>query len=260
MSASAMTSRSSSWNTPITTCWAPAALVNGPRRLNTLRTPRAFRTGATAFMAGWLTGAYMKPMPHDSTHAPTCSAVRSRLTPRDSRTSADPHALDTLRFPALAVLAPAAAARMAAAVEMLMVSAPSPPVPTMSSILPDTFTGTHARRIPSTNPATSAGDSPFRRSNMSTDATCIGSAPAKIAPQTVVASSFVRDSPFTSFSMKGFRFGAAEALPAAITDGPFTSEVVEVELAASVGRRFKFDATSRLFLKRTPPIFDLDPR
>ena len=42
------------------------------------------------------------------------------------------------RLPALAVLAPAAAARMDAAVEMLMVDAPSPPVPTMSSILPVT--------------------------------------------------------------------------------------------------------------------------
>jgi hypothetical protein len=40
---------------------------------------------------------------------------------------------DTLRLPCLAIWAPAAAATNIAAVEMLKVCAPSPPVPTMST-------------------------------------------------------------------------------------------------------------------------------
>lgn len=49
-----------------------------------------------------------------------------------------PHLDDTERLPSLAALAPQAAASTMAAVEMLMVCAPSPPVPTMSRSLPVT--------------------------------------------------------------------------------------------------------------------------
>ena len=53
--------------------------------------------------------------------------------PRASRTSAEPHLLVTARLPCLATLTPAAAATRAAAVEMLKVFAPSPPVPQVST-------------------------------------------------------------------------------------------------------------------------------
>lgn len=55
--------------------------------------------------------------------------------------SYSPHLDDTERFPSFAALAPQAAANTMAAVEMLMVCAPSPPVPTMSSSLPVTCFG-----------------------------------------------------------------------------------------------------------------------
>lgn len=50
-----------------------------------------------------------------------------------SSTSALPHRLDTDLLPCFATLAPAAAARMDAPVEMLTLPIPSPPVPTMST-------------------------------------------------------------------------------------------------------------------------------
>ncbi len=49
--------------TPSTCRRAPAGLVSGPSRLNTVRTPSARRTGATAFIAGWSSGAKRKAMP-----------------------------------------------------------------------------------------------------------------------------------------------------------------------------------------------------
>ena len=54
-------------------------------------------------------------------------------TPSASSTSADPHRDDTARLPCLAIGTPAAAATSAAEVEMLNVSAPSPPVPQVST-------------------------------------------------------------------------------------------------------------------------------
>ena len=47
---------------------APAALINGPTILKTVRTPSALRTGATRYMAGWMTGAYIKAIPISSMH------------------------------------------------------------------------------------------------------------------------------------------------------------------------------------------------
>lgn len=51
-SAPAIRGISASSNTPITTRCAPAGLVIGPKMLNTVRIPSAFRTGATFFIAG----------------------------------------------------------------------------------------------------------------------------------------------------------------------------------------------------------------
>ena len=57
----------------------------------------------------------------------------STRTPRASRTSAEPQRELAARLPCLATCAPAADATMAAAVEMLKVSQPSPPVPQVST-------------------------------------------------------------------------------------------------------------------------------
>src|SRR5690606_5188938 len=123
----------SGWNTPIRMLGAPAGLVSGPRMLNRVRTPSSLRTGATTFIAGWCTGANMKPTPTDSMQRATCSGCSSIAAPSASSTSAAPDFEDTLRLPCLATRAPAAAATKLDAVEMLKVWAPSPPVPTMST-------------------------------------------------------------------------------------------------------------------------------
>ena len=54
-------------------------------------------------------------------------------TPRASRRSPDPDLLDAALFPCLTTRAPAEAAIIAAVVEILIVCAPSPPVPTVST-------------------------------------------------------------------------------------------------------------------------------
>jgi hypothetical protein len=81
MSVRAISSTRLSSNTPITTCCAPAALVIGPNRLKAVRTPRALRTGATVFIAGWFIGAYINPTPHSATLWATMAGVISILTP-----------------------------------------------------------------------------------------------------------------------------------------------------------------------------------
>ena len=123
----------SGWKTPIRMLGAPAGLVSGPRMLNMVRTPSSLRTAATFFMAGWCTGANMKPMPVSAMQADTWSGCSSITAPRASSTSALPDLDDTLRLPCLATLAPAAAATNMLAVEMLKVCEASPPVPTMST-------------------------------------------------------------------------------------------------------------------------------
>src|SRR6266446_476226 len=74
----------------------------------------------------------MNPTPVRSMHCATCGGVRARFTPSASSTSALPDLLETERPPCLATFAPAAAATNAAAVDMLNVCAPSPPVPQVS--------------------------------------------------------------------------------------------------------------------------------
>mmetsp|Transcript_36555 Transcript_36555/g.114541 ORF Transcript_36555/g.114541 Transcript_36555/m.114541 type:complete len:229 (+) Transcript_36555:434-1120(+) len=201
MSDSAMSGTSSSWKTPMTTRCARAALVMGPRMLKTVRTPSALRAGATSFMAGWFTGAYMKPTPHFSTHSATFSGSSSILMPSASSTSAEPHMDDTERLPALQVLQPAAAASTAAAVEMLMVCAPSPPVPTMSRSLPVAGTVRQALYIPATMPEISSGVSPLRRSSARSAPTCVASAPPRMTSQASSACAAERALPWMSSSI-----------------------------------------------------------
>jgi len=64
-------------------------------------------------------------------------------TPSASRVSAPPDSDDAARFPCLTTGTPAAATTIAAIVERLTVFAPSPPVPTTSTVsLPITSVGT----------------------------------------------------------------------------------------------------------------------
>ncbi len=72
-------------------------------------------------------------MPTLSSVRPAVSGSISILTPRAASTSALPERLETERLPCLATGTPAAAATRAAAVEMLNVPRPSPPVPQVST-------------------------------------------------------------------------------------------------------------------------------
>ncbi|MNY18839.1 hypothetical protein D3C86_1522460 [compost metagenome] len=81
-------------------------------------------------------------MPVCAMHWPTCSGVSMMFTPSASSTSALPDLDDTPRLPCLAIFAPAAAATNIDAVEMLNVCDPSPPVPTISTKLSRSVTGT----------------------------------------------------------------------------------------------------------------------
>ena len=90
------------------------------------------RTGAACFIAAWWFGANMKPIPVSSRQAATFSGGSAICAPSASSTSALPEPDDTPRLPCLATRAPAAADTNIAAVEMLKVLHPSPPVPTMS--------------------------------------------------------------------------------------------------------------------------------
>mmetsp|Transcript_1244 Transcript_1244/g.3569 ORF Transcript_1244/g.3569 Transcript_1244/m.3569 type:complete len:214 (+) Transcript_1244:453-1094(+) len=199
-SAPARRSTRCSPKTPMTTCCADAAFVRGPRRLKAVRTPKALRIGATAFIAGWFLGAYRNPSPTFSMHAATSSSSRSKSSPRASRTSAAPHFDDTERLPHFVTFAPSAAHRIADAVDKLIVDAPSPPVPTMSSSFPDASTGTHASSIAAAAPLISAGLSPLRRSKHRIDATCSGFAdPSRNAPNIDRHSSLLSSAPSTNF-------------------------------------------------------------
>ena len=107
-------------------------LTKGPNKLKIVRTLRVFRKGATCFMAGCQPGANKKVIPTSSKASATFSGVAASLTPKYSKTSAEPTLLEAERLPCLATFTPAAAATKATAVEILKVDAPSPPVPQVS--------------------------------------------------------------------------------------------------------------------------------
>lgn len=66
-------------------------------------------------------------------HSLATSGAITKLTPSASSKSAEPDMLDTLLLPCFAIFKPHAAPRIAAVVDMLIVLAPSPPVPTQSA-------------------------------------------------------------------------------------------------------------------------------
>ena len=202
LSTRASFSTSASSGTPTTWARTPAGLVSGPRILNTVRMPISRLGAAAYFMAGWKSGANMKPMPTSSRQAFTCAASRSILTPNASSTSALPQELLMARLPCLATLSPAPATTKAAAVEMLIVLALSPPVPQVSTRGPATTTGTALALIARASPMISSTVSPLSLSAVTKAPICAGVAsPAIISPITEAASSIVSERPETNIEI-----------------------------------------------------------
>src|SRR3981189_1233600 len=101
---------------------APAGFESGPTRWKMVRMPRARRTGMTVFMAGGRLGDGKKGKGRlGGGGGPWGGGGATAGMPGGSRTSAEPHCEVTARLPCLAMVAPAAAATRAAAVEMLKV-------------------------------------------------------------------------------------------------------------------------------------------
>ena len=95
--------------------------------------PNSFLTAAACFIALCIKGAKRKPIPTSSIHRSTVGKEASILTPRYFKTSALPDLLETARLPCFATRTPAPATTNATVVEILNVSAPSPPVPQVST-------------------------------------------------------------------------------------------------------------------------------
>jgi len=155
----AITSADSANAQPINPARGPAGLVSGPSRLKTVGTPISRRGGPECRNEGWNTGAKQNPIPTSATQRATSSGPRSIRTPSASSMSAPPLADDAARLPCLTTGTPAAATTIAAIVEMFTVLAPSPPVPTMSTVsVPITSVGTRRawRSMVSANSRTSA--------------------------------------------------------------------------------------------------------
>ena len=107
--------------TPIAAALGFAGLAIGPKMLKTVGVPNSLRAGAAKRIAGWKTGAKQKPIPNSLKVFSTPAPSRSMLIPRASSKSADPDFDDAARFPCLITLTPAAAAMIAAVVEILIV-------------------------------------------------------------------------------------------------------------------------------------------
>src|SRR5215212_1941968 len=137
-------------------------------------------------------------MPTLSTTCCCAAGVRSSTTPSASRTSAAPHAEDAARLPCLTTLAPAAAATIAAIVEILTVFERSPPLPTTSTAGPPIPIGVANSIITSASPVSSSTVSPLLRSPMTNAAICAGVAsPLRICPMAQEVAEAVWSSPRT---------------------------------------------------------------
>ncbi len=128
--------------------------------LKAVRMPSSLRGAAAWRIAGWKAGAKRKAIPTSSTQLRTPSGLRATATPSSSRTSALPQRLDAARPPCLATGQPAPATTNAAAVEMLKVPLPSPPVPQVSTASTESSTRTAWSRIDITIPVSSSTVSP----------------------------------------------------------------------------------------------------
>ena len=95
----------------------------------------SFRTGPAKRIARWKDCANRKQMPISFNASSISSGSTERLNPSFSRQSALPLFPELARLPCFATTAPAPAATNATVVETLKVMPPSPPVPTVSSVL-----------------------------------------------------------------------------------------------------------------------------
>ena len=200
---------SAAWNegAPMSCAVAPAGLVNGPSRLNTVRILRSTRTGWACFMAVWTAGAKRNPMPTWRMARAVAAGGRSRRMPQASSRSALPHWLEIERLPCLATCTPVPATTKAATVEMLNVSQPSPPVPQVSSrVWParPASMGTAIRRMARAKPTSSSTVSPFILRAIRKAAICAWLAsPRRIICMAASASAAGRFCPAT----RRFRYG-----------------------------------------------------
>ncbi len=168
-----------------------------------MRTPSSLRGAAAWPRAGWRALAKRKPRRASRRARSITGTGASMSTPRARRTSALPERELTEWFPCLATFAPAAAARIAAVVEMLKVPAPSPPVPAVSTTGPGPGSTrvTFARRV-RTAPVTSSMVSPFIRRAMAKPATWAGVArPDMMSSMAEAASTSERLWPSTTREM-----------------------------------------------------------
>ncbi|MDA4107985.1 hypothetical protein MHOL44478_12015 [Mycobacterium holsaticum DSM 44478] len=173
----AITSARSPQAQPIRPARGEAGLVNGPSRLNTVGTPISRRTTPACRYDGWNCGANANPMPTSATLRATSSGPRSMRTPSASSVSAPPDSDDAARLPCLITGTPAAATTIEAMVERLTVLAPSPPVPTTSTVsVPITSVGTRRACLSmvSASSVTSADVGRFIRIDTPKPAICAG--------------------------------------------------------------------------------------
>ncbi len=141
-------------------------------------------------------------MPISLMQRSTCRAFRSMTIPSASRTSALPHWLEAPLLPCLAIFMPPPAATKAAAVEILKVFSPSPPVPTISSTGPGALTGTALALMTLARPVSSSAVSPLILSAVRKAASCEEVAvPSMISCMTPSASFTVSGCPLISVPM-----------------------------------------------------------
>ena len=142
----------------------------------------------------------MNPTPISRMQAATSSGDRSIRAPAASSTSALPLAPDAARLPCYAMFPPAPATTKAAAVEILNVPIPSPPVPQVSiKGLRSMCTRAASSRITLAAAAISSMVSPFilRAIRIPAICACVAS-PAMMSPMTSCMSSKLRFCPSTS--------------------------------------------------------------
>ena len=149
-----------------------------------------------------------------STHL---SGLWSMLTPSASRQSAVPHNEEAALFPCFATFMPPAAATSAEVVEMLKLCALSPPVPTISNTSIPVFTCTACSLMAAAQPAISSVVSAFalfveRAARKAAFWVCVVS-PPMISFITAYASSYVRSSLFTIFTMASFIMIMSSCIP-----------------------------------------------
>src|SRR5579885_112622 len=157
-----------------------------------------------------------------------CPGSKSICIPQASRTSALPQALEAARFPCLATGTPAAATVSAVIVEMLIVLALSPPVPTTSTTSGRPCSTCRLRpRIARAAPAISSYVSPRAASEVSRPAAWTAlKEPSMISPIMDAASSSLRRSPPRRRRSKGAY--SIEHAPQGLTNKLYDRELCRI--------------------------------